>query len=55
MNSNISPKYQMDLVLRVNERLFELYKGYENVEAYLKKWHSEEADYNNWVSEMSDL
>lgn len=45
----------MDLVLRVNERLYELYKGYENVEAYLKKWHSEETDYNNWVYENFHL
>ena len=39
MEHKISPKYQMDLTLRVKERLFELYSSYDNVESYILKWH----------------
>jgi len=39
MEHKISPKYQMDLTLRVKEKLFELYGSYDNVESYILKWH----------------
>lgn len=35
----ISPRYQMNIVKNINDRLFELYKGYDNVTYYLEKWH----------------
>ena len=35
----ISPRYQMSIVQMVNDRLFELYKSYEDVANYLDKWH----------------
>ena len=35
----ISPRFQMSIVMNINNRLFELYKSYEDVENYLDKWH----------------
>lgn len=35
----ISPRYQMSIVKNINDRLFELYKSYEDVANYLDKWH----------------
>ena len=36
---DISPRYQMSIVQNINDRLFELYKSYEDVANYLDKWH----------------
>lgn len=38
MNTSISPKYQMNLIQNINDKLFELYKGYEDVSHYIMKW-----------------
>ena len=38
MNTKISPKYQMNLIQNINDKLFELYKGYEDVSRYMSKW-----------------
>ena len=38
--NGISPRYQMSIVQNINDRLFELYKSYEDVANYLDKWHS---------------
>ena len=35
----ISPRYQMSIIQNINDRLFELYKSYEDVANYLDKWH----------------
>ena len=35
----ISPRFQMSIVQNINDRLFELYKSYEDVANYLDKWH----------------
>lgn len=43
----VSPKYQMDLVLSVHKKLFELYGSYTNVEAYVEKWREEYDNYGN--------
>ena len=52
MNGKVSPKYKMTLVQRINDRLYELYKTYEDVELYLQKWHNVEEDYRgNWIDE----
>lgn len=39
MNNRISPNYQMGIVKRVNDRLFEVYKGNTDVKYYIEKWH----------------
>lgn len=39
MNATISPRYQMGIIKNINDRLFELYKGYDDVENYIDKWH----------------
>lgn len=39
MNEEISPRYQMDIINNISERLFELYKSYNDVENYIEKWH----------------
>lgn len=39
MTKEISPRYQMSIVQNINDRLFELYKSYEDVANYLDKWH----------------
>lgn len=43
----ISPKYQMNLIQSIKERLYELYHSYDDVEYYLRKWH-ECDDYGDW-------
>lgn len=48
MNQSISPRYQMSIVKKINDSLFEQFKSYENVEAYLSKWHQEEQGWNNF-------
>lgn len=45
MNSDISPKYQMELIRQINDSLFDLYGSYDDVEAYLSKWHEQ---YDVW-------
>lgn len=35
----ISPKYQMDLVKKINDRLFELFISYEDVANYIDKYN----------------
>ena len=35
----ISLRYQMSIVQNINDRLFELYRSYEDVANYLDKWH----------------
>ena len=35
---SISPKYQMELVNKLNDGLFNAYKSYAMVEEYIKKW-----------------
>lgn len=39
MNNKISPRYQMGIIQNINDRLFELYKSYDDVENYIEKWH----------------
>lgn len=34
----ISPKYQMRIVQSINDKLYELFKTYEDEEAYIEKW-----------------
>lgn len=46
MNQKISPKYQMRIVQKICDSLFEQFKSYENVEAYLRKWHEELYNWN---------
>lgn len=48
MIESISPKYQMDIVQKISASLFEQFKSYENVEAYLSKWHQEEQGWNHF-------
>ena len=37
----ISPKYQMKIVQNINDKLYELFKSYDDVEAYVEKWREE--------------
>lgn len=43
----IAPSYQMKMVKAINERLFELYHSYNEVEQYIRKWHEDDG-YGNW-------
>ena len=36
----ISPKYQMKIVQNINDKLYELFKSYDDVEVYIEKWRS---------------
>jgi len=47
MNDLISPKYQMQLVNQVYEKIWETYKSYKDVLFYIKKWHNEDDSWNN--------
>ena len=39
---DISPKFQMQLVIKVYNRLYDLYKNIDSVELYIKKWYRED-------------
>jgi hypothetical protein len=43
----ISPKYQMELVSKVDGKIWETYSSYRKVEFYLEKWHVVD-EYNNY-------
>lgn len=43
----ISPKYQMKIVQAINDRLYELFKSYDDVEAYVEKWREVYDDFGN--------
>lgn len=45
----ISPKYQIDLVKKINDRLFELFISYEDVSNYIEKWHYIYEGYTNYT------
>ena len=45
--NKISPKYQMEIIQSINDRLYELYHSYNDVEFYLRKWY-ECDDYGDW-------
>src|ERR1035437_613804 len=47
MNDKISPKYQMQLVAKVEKAIWGEFTSYDGVEFYINKWH-ESDDYNNW-------
>ena len=46
MNELISPKYQMELIQKVYDKIWEEYKTYKDVLFYIKKWH--QSDLDNW-------
>lgn len=43
----ISPKYQMEIVQNINDRLYELFKSYDDVEAYVEKWREVYDEFGN--------
>lgn len=43
----ISPKYQMEIVQNINDRLYELFKSYYDVEAYVEKWREVYDEFGN--------
>ena len=43
----ISPKYQMKVVQDINDKLYELFKSYEDVETYVEKWRDVYDDFGN--------
>ena len=42
----ISPRYQMRIVQNIYDRLYELFKSYDDVEAYVEKWREVYDDFN---------
>lgn len=44
MDINISPKYIMTLIERVENKLWYLYNSYDKVRYYLEKWHNSDFD-----------
>lgn len=51
MENKISPKYQMQLVSEVEEKLWSIFPSskYKNVEFYIRKWHESQGDdYDNY-------
>ena len=43
----ISLKYQMEIVQNINDRLYELVKSYDDVEAYVEKWREVYDEFGN--------
>lgn len=50
----ISPKYQMKIVQNINDKLYELFKSYDDVEAYIEKWREVYDDFGNITSRGTD-
>lgn len=51
MDELILPKYQMQLVNSVQDKIWEEFKSYKNVLFYIRKWHKSSEGYNfndNW-------
>lgn len=48
--SDISPKYLMELIPKVEKALWDLFDNakYQNVRRYIEKWHEEYNSYNSW-------
>lgn len=44
----ISPKYQMELIDKINKKIFETYQTYKRVELYIDKWHVVDWNYENF-------
>lgn len=47
MSNQISPKYQMNIIQNINDKLYELFKSYDDVEAYVCKWQIFYDDFGN--------
>lgn len=47
MSNQISPKYQMNIIQNINDKLYELFKSYDDVEAYVCKWQVFYDDFGN--------
>ena len=47
----VSPKYQMGLVSKINVKIWEVYESYRNVLFYIEKWHEldEQNDWQNFA------
>ncbi|MDU1903926.1 MAG: hypothetical protein E6772_04005 [Dysgonomonas sp.] len=43
---DISPKYQMTLIKKIESAIWSEYKSYKDVKFYIEKWYK--WDYNNW-------
>lgn len=49
MDSNvISPKYQMELIDKIDKMIWETYSSYQKVEYYIKKWYIETHEWNDY-------
>ncbi|WP_026705227.1 abortive infection family protein [Flavobacterium soli] len=46
MNELISPRYQMQLVQQVHDKIWEQFKSYKDVLFYIRKWHESDDAYN---------
>ncbi len=44
---DISPRYQLQIIAQLNNVLFDIYKSYDDVEAYIEKWRIEYDCYGN--------
>ncbi len=51
MENSISPKYQMKLIVEIENKLWDMFPSskYKNVEYYIKKWHK--VDYDEFSNE----
>jgi hypothetical protein len=47
MENEISPKYQMFLVDKIEKAIWDEFQSYQKVEFYIAKWHQEEHEWNN--------
>lgn len=47
MSNQISPKYQMNIIQNINDKLYELFKSYDDAEAYVCKWQVFYDDFGN--------
>lgn len=57
MKNNISPKYLMQLVSKIEEKLWDMFPSskYKNVEFYINKWNNIDYNYNGFPEESFSI
>ncbi len=51
MENKISPKYQMQLVEKIEKTIWELFPSYQKVEFYIDKWHEDNGQWGQYYEE----
>jgi len=51
MEHKISPKYLMELIVKIEKKIWELFNSYKNVKFYINKWHEDNDGFGDYYQE----